>query len=222
MNTQRYDIYALIHKGLRACLTDALIALGRVDLQSEVDLGAVLAQVRDLLAICRGHLHHENTFIHPAMEACEPGVAADMYRHHDQHVAMITELQSLAEKLPRSQTQERATVAALLYRRLAVFVADNLAHMHEEETANNAILWRYYSDDEIQDIEQRLVQSISPQDHARYMRWMLPAINHQEREGMLTAMRKAAPLPVFEGVLDIARINLPKVEWNKLELALAS
>ena len=221
MNTQRYDIYALIHKGLRSCLTDTLIAMGRVDLHSTAELDAALEQVKNLLAICQGHLEHEDTFIHQAMEACEPGVAADMYHHHKQHEAMISELQSLVEKLAQCPVQERAQVAATLYRRLAVFVADNLAHMHEEETANNAILWRNYSDAEIQEIEHRLVQSITPEENALVMRWMLPALNHQEREGFLNNMRKAAPPPVFEGVMHIARLNLPAVEWNKLEMALA-
>ncbi|MYM63027.1 hemerythrin domain-containing protein [Pseudomaricurvus sp. HS19] len=221
MNAQRYDIYSLIHKGLRSCLTEALINLGRVDLSSEAELGTVLVQVGDLLEICRGHLHHENTFIHPAMEACEPGVAAGMYSHHDQHVVMIGQLQSLLAQLQQCAAEARPQVAAQLYRKLAVFVADNLAHMHEEETDNNAVLWRHYSDEEIHAIEQRLVQSLSPGDNARYMRWMLTAMNHQERETLLTAMREQAPAPVYEGVLSLARSNLPLPEWDKLELALA-
>ncbi|MEL0169044.1 MAG: hemerythrin domain-containing protein [Pseudomonadaceae bacterium] len=221
MALPRYDIYALIHKGLRACLTESLINLGRVDLHADKELNAVLDQVSDLLAICRGHLKHENTFIHPAMDAVEPGVATEMYHHHDQHVAMILVLQAQLEHLAECPRNQRAPLAAQLYRKLAVFVADNLAHMHEEETDNNAVLWRHYSDEQIRDIEHRLVQSISPEDNARYMRWMLTAMNHQEREQLLSEMRAAAPQPVFEGVLAIARGALPTLEWGKLELALA-
>ena len=221
MNAQRFDIYALIHKGLRSCLTEALIDLGRVDLHSASALAAVQAQVADLLVTCRGHLEHENTFIHPAMEACEPGAATAMYRHHDQHVAMINQLQTLLDQLRLCAPPERQQTAARLYRNLAVFVADNLAHMHEEETENNAVLWRHYSDEEIQAIEQRLVQSLTPEESDRYMRWMLTAMNHQEREAMLTEMRQMAPPPVYEGVLTLARHSLPVVEWGKLELALA-
>lgn len=222
MSTQRYDIYALIHKGLRSCLTEALIATGRVDAEAPADLQVALQRVGDLLEICRGHLKHENTFIHPAMDAREPGAAGDMYKHHDQHIAMIAELQSLLDQLGQCSRGQCQAVVANLYRTLAVFVADNLAHMHEEETVNNAVLWRHYSDAEIQEIEHQLVQSISPEENARYMRWMLTAMNHQERRSFLAEMRGMAPPPVFEGVLDIARVNLPTAEWNKLELALAS
>ncbi len=221
MNNPRYDIYALIHKGLRACLTDALIAMGQVDLSSATETTVVLDQIGSLLSICRSHLAHENEFIHPAMEAKEPGIAADMYHHHEQHKAMIDELQALVLSVADSESGSRIDMAAQLYRKLALFVADNLNHMHEEETSNNVVLWRHYSDAEIQDIEHRLVQSIAPQQHDLIMRWMLTAINHQEREGLLMGMRHGAPEPVFNGVLSIAKLNLPRPEWKKLELAFA-
>ena len=100
-------------------------------------------------------------------------------------------------------------------------MADNLAHMHEEETRNNSILWNCYSDAEIQAIHQAILQSIPPQENAVAMHWMLAALNHQERHALLSGMRREAPQPVFENTLAIAQQNLPRSEWNKLQFALA-
>ncbi|NPU91576.1 MAG: hypothetical protein HPY82_06645 [Gammaproteobacteria bacterium] len=221
MHQQRFDIYRLIHKGLRAYLTETLLAVGRMDLDASADLHAGLTQLHSLLDFCESHLQHENTFIHPAMNLCQPGSADSMSDHHQQHVAMIAELRGAARQLRACAQPDRELLAAQLYRKLALFVADNLAHMHEEETRNNSILWNCYSDAEIQAIHQAILQSIPPQENAVAMHWMLAALNHQERHALLSGMRREAPQPVFENTLAIAQQNLPRSEWNKLQFALA-
>jgi len=222
MTQQRFDIYRLIHKGLRSYLTDTLLAAGRMDPLSEADLYAGLQQLHGLLDFCESHLHHENTFVHPAMDKVQPGCAQSMYDHHHHHEAMIADLRGAADQLRATPANQREPLAANLYRALAVFVADNLAHMHEEETRNNAILWQGYSDDEIRAIEHAIVGSISPEKNAEVMQWMLPAMNHQERHQFLSGMRREAPEPVFAGTLEIAKQMLPHSDWNKLQFALAN
>lgn len=221
MKTQRFDIYRQIHKALRAYLTDTLLNIGRMDLASSSDLHAGLTQLRELLDFCESHLQHENEFIHPAMNTCRPGSANDMNEHHQHHVHMIEELRAAADQLLAVHHDEREQFGAQLYRKLALFVADNLAHMHEEETVNNRILWECYSDAEIHAIHGAILQAVTPQENAVVMQWMLPSLNHQERHELLSGMRREAPQPVFEGTLEIARQNLPRSEWNKLQFALA-
>lgn len=221
MTCQRFDIYRLIHKGLRSYLTDTLLTIGKMDPHSEADLHAGLTRLRGLLQFCQNHLEHENTFVHPAMEKVLPGCADAMCDHHQHHEAMIADLRGAADQLQATPASQRDTLSAALYRSLAVFVADNLAHMHEEETRNNAILWQGYSDDEIRAIEHAIVSSLSPEKNAEVMQWMLPAMNHQERHQFLSGMRREAPQGVFAGVLDIARQTLANAEWNKLQFALA-
>lgn len=219
MNTQRFDIYRLIHKGLRAYLSETLLTVGRMDFESDADLDAGLNSLTDLLDFCESHVHHENTFVHPAMQACSPGSADDMDAHHQQHLDMISELRSSAARLPTLAATDREGETAVLYRKLALFVADNLAHMHEEETRNNEILWRGYTDEEIMAIHDALVQSIPPDENAIAMRWMLSAFNHQERHRLLQGILMEAPRPAFEHTMDIARCTLPDADWNKLKMA---
>lgn len=221
MQTQRFDIYRQIHKALRAYLTDTLLTIGRMDLASSSDLHAGLTQLRELLDFCEKHLQHENEFIHPALQARRPGSADSMYAHHQHHEQMIEELRAGVDQLLAVHHHEREQYGAQLYRKLALFVADNLAHMHDEETLNNRILWECYSDAEIHAIHDAILQVIPPQENAMVMQWMLPSLNHQERHELLSGMRREAPQPVFEGTLEIARQHLPRSEWNKLQFALA-
>ena len=103
---------------------------------------------------------------------------------------------------------------------LAAFVAENFEHMQREETEHNAVLWAHYSDAEILEIEHRIVGSLSPQESALTMRWMLPHMTPAERAGLLGGMRAQAPAEAFDGVLSQIRPLLGGREWRKLALAL--
>ena len=65
----RVDMYAGIHKALRTCMTDTLLALGRMDTDDDLEFAQTCDRVMQLLDLCRSHLHHENDFVHTAMQA---------------------------------------------------------------------------------------------------------------------------------------------------------
>ena len=220
MITPRFDMYASIHKALRAMMADTLVAVGRLDPNDADDLAHKLAQVRNLLAACDSHLHHEDEFVHPALEACTPGTSAATAADHVHHRAQIAALHGTLDALEQSPGLQRVAAVHALYLQLATFVADNLHHMHVEERDNNATLQAAYTDAELIDIHDRLVASIPPQEFAGTLRWMLPNLNAVERAGMLGAMAQAMPPEAFSGVLTLAHQNLSGRDWFKLINAL--
>lgn len=114
----------------------------------------------------------------------------------------------------------RASFMSALYRAMARFVSDNLQHMAHEETHHNSVLWAHYSDAELQEIVHRLHASISPQEMRAILRWMVPACNPQQRAGILSAMRVAAPQAVFDDVLGVVRPHIDSAGWVKLSRGL--
>ncbi|HZP13906.1 MAG TPA: hemerythrin domain-containing protein [Nevskiaceae bacterium] len=216
----RHDIYAGIHKALRAFMTDTLGRVGWMDALDPVDLAETLSQVKSLLEICAGHLQHENDFIHRAMEARRPGTAARIAGEHVDHEQHIAALRTAVSAVERASAAERPRLAHDLYRALARFIADNFEHMEYEETEHNAVLWSAYSDAEIAQIEQNLVRSLPPDETMTVWRWMIPYKNHAERVAMLSGMRQFAPRHVFEGALALARSHLSDRDWAKLATAL--
>jgi iron-sulfur cluster repair protein YtfE (RIC family) len=222
VSEDRLNIYAGIHKAIRKYLCDTLTRLGSVDGDDARELEEGLAQLRTLLAFCASHLRHENTFVHPAMEAHRPGSSAEIGEEHVHHDVMLAQLDDLAAAAEQAAAgAPRARALTRLYRQFALFVAENLTHMHVEETEHNAVLWATHSDTELMAIEQAIVASIPPQEAAEGMRWMIPAMNAEERLAMLSGMRMQAPPPVFDGVLGIARSHLPDLQWRKLADGLA-
>lgn len=215
MSTPRHDIYAFIHKGLRAFMANTLTRVGRLDPHDAAEVAEVSDEVLALMDICASHVKHENNIIHAAMESRQPGSAAIIASDHEEHVRAID---SLRRMVPRLSGDDEAAHA--LYHALGAFVAHNLEHMEQEETMHNAVLWATHSDDEIRGLEHRIHMDIAPGEMHLALRWMLPHMNPAERAGMLRGMRQSAPAEVFDGVLGLVRPLLGGRDWRKLSLAL--
>jgi hypothetical protein len=211
----RYDIYAFIHKGLRAFMAHTLVRVGGLDPHDADEVAEVREEVLALLDICEGHLEKENRVVHAAMEARRPGSATAIADEHVQHARDIASLRELARRLPLEPA-----AAYALYHALSVFVAHNFEHMQQEETQHNEVLWATHSDEEIRALEHRIVSSLQPHERRLAMRWMLPHLNPAERAAMLQGMRVAAPPAVFEELLGMIRPLLGGRGWRKLSLAL--
>ncbi|WP_428421997.1 hemerythrin domain-containing protein [Methylibium sp.] len=145
----RVDLYAPIHKALRSFTGDTLARAGRLDTDDAEEFSITLGQLDVLLALCASHIAHENGHVHPAIEAREPGAAQRIAHEHQDHLQAIDDLGCEARALRGAPASERPLRALRLYRHLALFIADNLQHMHIEETAHNAALWARYSDAEL-------------------------------------------------------------------------
>jgi hypothetical protein len=216
----RIDLYAGIHKAIRAFMVDTLLALGRMDVNDELEFTQCTQRVLELMDLCRAHLGHENRFVHTAMEARAPGSAsriADEHIHHERHIALIAASVASLRAQPQAA---RAGAAAQLYRDVAGFVAENFLHMNIEETRHNAVLWANYSDEELTGIHGQILAHVQPPEMMLVLRWMVPFMNPAERAGMLGEMRAHAPAPAFQAALDTVRPHLTAREWEKLCAAL--
>jgi hypothetical protein len=213
----RYDIYAGIHRALRLFMTDTLGRLGWLDCGDPIETTGALNQLDSLLAFCRRHLDHENTFLHPAIEARHPGRTQRLAGDHGQHLEEIAALRAESAAL---RATPGAPQALRLYRHLALFIAENFQHMQVEETAMNEALWEAYSDAEIMAIHDRLVATLDPAEQALVLRWMTPALPPAERTAMFSGMREQMPPQAFAMVMDAARAALNDTAWAKLARSL--
>lgn len=219
--TPRYDPYLMIHKGLRSMQAQILVALGRMDSWDDAQTRATLADLREVIRHMEGHVHHEDTFIHTAMEARAPGSTARMEVDHASHRRALADLRTACDRVEAAEGAERDVLARNLYRSFAQFMAEDLEHLHAEETQNNAVLWATHSDAELIALVGRLVASIPPQENAIISRWMVTASTPAERARMLGEARKNVPAGVFAGLLGGIVAHLPAGDREKLERALA-
>jgi hypothetical protein len=217
----RYDLYAAIHKALRAWSADLLIKIGRNDWQNDGETRRLLSDLNEFFPFCVAHLAHEDTFIHPILARVQPESQALAEEEHARHIDSLNALTDRVAQLSEAPPPDREAIAHQLYLAFGEYMVIDFAHMLDEEKRHNAILWQHLTDAEIQEIEHNIVGSLSPQVAAQSLRWMLPNLTAQERSGKITGLRANAPPAVFDAVLQMLRANLTATELERLPLGAA-
>jgi predicted ester cyclase len=208
----RFDLYGQIHKGLRAFMCATLVDLGRLDTGSDQEVKRVLDQLDELLDLCLGHIHKEDQYVHAAMQVRSPGAAQQVAGEHAEHAAAIGRLRAAAQAVACASQQAREHATSCLYSAFAVFVAENLEHMHLEERQHNAFLWAHFSDDELAEIHGAIVAATSPAHMALSARWVVPFLTPVERAALIDGLRATMPGDVFDAVFAMIQPHLPRPE----------
>ena len=91
-----------------------------------------------------------------------------------------------------------------------------LAHQDVEERLVLPALERAIGPEAVEDIHRAIVSSIPPDQMARSLAVMLPAMNIDNRADMLGGMRAGAPAQIFEGVWGLANAVLDSADVDAL------
>lgn len=200
MQTDRYNFYTYIHKGIRYELAYLLRAAGSLDFADRDAAESLVARLRQSLQLMHGHAAHEDVFYEPLLKSAAPNLARRVAATHQVLDSQEEEILRLCETAPGN----RATGYAL-YLALSRYAATQFGHMAEEETEIITALWRAYSDEQLIQAENALVSSINPAKVAVYTSWMVPGMNEPERETFLAALRKGAPAEAVAMVEELTR-----------------
>lgn len=214
----RYDLYGPVHKGLRAATSAMLVRLGSCDFADPAEGRAALAELRTLMTACSVHIRHEETHIHPALEARAPDTTVELEEEHVRHRALFDQIDRLVQDLEAAEPGARAVAGRALYLGFAAFLAEDFAHMDREERLIQPRLHALFTDEELMAMEGAILSGLSPENAARFLGMMLPASAPDEQFAILNGVRLAAPPEAFEAVVQgIARPSLAPDRWARLE-----
>ncbi|GEO84264.1 MULTISPECIES: hypothetical protein [Alphaproteobacteria] len=199
----RFDLYGGVHKGLRKAGCDMLCRLGSTDYENPEEAASALSALRTFLMLAAAHVAHEDDNIHGVLQ--QRGGTTDTVDHqHDDHRRAFDQIEALACSVETVSPIGRRAAGRKLYLAFAAYLAEDLAHMHEEETETAAQLWKTFTDEELLAIEMRIVASMSPEKNMAFMRLMIPAMNPVERAAVLGSVRTGAPPEVFNAIIEFA------------------
>lgn len=97
------------------------------------------------------------------------------------------------------------------------FVAFNLKHMATEEDIINKLLWRYYTDGELQAITQKIIAGLTPQQTAATSKWMIRGMGNAEISAWLKEVKNNADEPVCAFLLSLAEGELTPHRWSVIQ-----
>lgn len=216
------DIYRDIHKGIRAELFAVTASAGSVDPGDRESLTGLAGRVRDLAALLESHARHEDDFFQPLVEVHTPVLAEVIARDHEHLDAQIGALEVLAERAADSARVERRLAAHRLYLGLASFTSEYLAHQGLEELEVAPALAASVGEDELAAVEAELIASIPPDEMMSSLAVMIPAMNVDDRAGLLGGMKAGAPPEAFAAVWNLAERVLAPADAATLEARISA
>lgn len=177
----RFDLYATVHKGLRAALTAAAVRIAQTDFSRPEEVAPARAELQRVLGFLTEHLAHEDEFILPELQRLAPELHIGLHNDHVRTAGLEHELARLLARLESASDAERLALGHRIHGRVWALVAEHLRHMECEETQANRIFWAHCSDTDLLAIQARIVAAMPP---ARLQEWLdliLPAVHSGER-----------------------------------------
>lgn len=210
----RYNSFYLIHKALRAMLYYTALALQKTDFSDNAQAAAALANVNDVLFAFDRHAHHEDSFIIPAVAACEPEIAASFKEEHEEDHRLAGYLKNLLNIFDNTYfAEERTICGSAIIKSFTEFVVFNLEHMAKEEMLLNQALWKHYTDKQIIEKHRRLLSTIPPAEMQSSAKWITRAISTADAISWLKHIKETAPEFVFSNLLHIAQEELSELQF---------
>ncbi len=206
------DLYRDIHKGIRAELFAVVSEAGRLDPCDRCARAALADHVSAVADLLDSHAVHEDTVIEPVLLHHRPELAAQMADDHHVLDRRVRKFVALAQHLTHVSAGDERRAAHELYLELASFTGQYLLHQDFEERVLMPALEATAGVGVVGEMHGQIVESIPPDEMARSLAVMLPAMNVDDRTEMLMGMRAGAPAEVFEGILSLTQSVLPPAD----------
>jgi hypothetical protein len=220
MTQPRVDLFGIIHKMVRTELFSTASLIARTNFAGADDRGSTLAAFETTMGFLDEHAVHEDTYVLPALQAADAALAQKIADEHAVLDGQCKAMKDLAANLSNAEGDAAVPLGAQLHRAFSDFCGAYLSHLSVEEGAVNEALWAKFTDDELANVRAELQGSIPPPRFAEWFALMVPAMNLQERIGVLTGMKMNAPPPVFEAMSGVARKSIGEDAWAKVAAAL--
>lgn len=191
----RYQFYRE-HKYVSAALNDLERLIARADFCDSAALDRVKSEFGSLAAMLKGHAQYENERLHLLLK--QKSVPSCIYAHiEEDHAVQERQLGEIEKRLQDISLEsdaerkiERGYQLYLIYRK---FVADNLAHLHEEETQILPELQKYYSDTELQQVEAKTYREMNPEDMIHMIEVLFPHMNPHDQKAFFADIQFLEP-----------------------------
>lgn len=153
----RYNIFNTVHLPLKTALLTASVAVSRIIEKEAFETSDAVKKVGDVLHVFHEQVTYETLHILPLVFEYEPSIWNNYNADHDEGAKLSNKLKSLLKVYRRQEKNEgKQNLMGLINDALNEFVVFNFNHMDDEEPVLNEILWRYYNDRVLTQVEKRL------------------------------------------------------------------
>ena len=221
MAQQRYVIYGNIHKAVRHTLYSTALALGSADFRDQKSMRESLEQLQGTITMLQEHAEHEETFIHPALESRVHGITKPFEENHQDDERLFDRMRELGSQIEAvGDNDEKVALGTQLYGMFNTYIGDYLGHLDREDEELEQALWDHFTDQELADIDHKLMGSMPPERMPVWMPVICNSWNASELTAILVGAKQSAPPEAFAGLLKMAEQATPPATWETVRRAL--
>lgn len=205
----RFSIIETAHRGIRNALSQLSLQAGAIDYTNPAAVALLKDRALEVMALLDEHAHTENTLILPLLDG---KAHAGTFHDREEHEEIHRQQEALVALLDRLQAPGLAPEAALalgrqFYQDLSRVHAAHLHHMIEEERGSQVMIWQHYSDDDLRQVQGKILQQLNPDLRLAWMRYILPALPPADRQRMISIQKASMPPQMFERLEEMAMVS---------------
>lgn len=177
----RYKFYRE-HKYVSHCLNTLERLIAKTDFTIPEEVKHVQVEFDKLKQMLEGHAQYENDCLHILLTKKQSLVPEHILTEHQNLDSEFDAIQTKINAISAGATQEEKIEAGYqLYLWYRKFVAENLVHLHEEETLILPELQRLYTDDELRAVEVKNYNYMSTEELTNMMEELFSHMNPSDR-----------------------------------------
>jgi hypothetical protein len=190
----RFNLFYRINKGLKALLYDTSMLLQRADFTVADEVSTVHRRLQTVLSIFDAFRFSEEQYILPAIIYYEPGIATKFEEDRKERQRLLFQIEkSLFAADPTREAESELPVGIKLITDFEFFSTLIITLMACDERLLNMLLWRYYSDPELQAIEWKIISANgSATISSVFRQWILSGLTTKEAKDWLEDARLLA------------------------------
>jgi hypothetical protein len=159
---------------------------------------------------------NEELYQLPLLERKIPGSVKHDNLEHEIIEKKINLLNRSFNNLISSSNGDRKLKGEVFYHLLNEFISDYLNHMRDEELETARLFYEHCTDEEISSAFKKIVANMMPQDMMIMLKYMIPAINDNERVELFKGIKANAPQPAFNAIMILTQSLLSANDWEHL------
>ncbi len=196
------------HKYVSFALSELERLIAKTDFTNNAAIEYVQKEWLALKEMLKGHARHEEENFHALLEKKGSTIHREA---HDDHERQEESLENLQRLLDGTLTSfDRIEAGYQFYLAYRKFVADNLLHLHEEETKLLPELQRLCTDEELRAIEHPIYEVMTSDEMTDMLQVLFPHMNPSDKHAFLTDIKLAQPQKFLELCNKTKRIY----QWN--------
>ncbi|MBB1285938.1 hypothetical protein HRH25_16265 [Flavisolibacter sp. BT320] len=203
----RFNLFYRINKGLKVLLYDTSLLLQRTDFTVADEESTVRRQLKTVVSVFDAFRISEERYILPAIIYYEPGIAIQFEEDRRMRQVLLLQVEPLLFANDPNQGAESVLSSGVeLMTVFESFSTLTITQMARDERFLNKILWRYYSDTELQAIEWKIFAAKGSVKISKVIcHWVLRGLTTKEAKNWLEEARFSASDDELQILLRSAR-----------------